>query len=294
MKQAGLDVPAIIDTRLVAGPLASEAAALGIRILYGKAISSVHGGKRVTGVAICSQAGEGGGVLEEINCDVVAMSGGWSPVVHLWSHCGGKLIWDEGQSHFRPDPSRPPLGADGTGFVSTAGIAHGAMTTCDCLVNGHDAGAAAAKLAGAKGKGGKAAKGDAPVEAAMMPVWIMPQGAGYKLRSKMWLDYQNDVKVSDVQLAAQEGFESVEHAKRYTTLGMATDQGKLSNINGLAILSDSLNQPIPQTGTTTFRPPYTPISMGSIGGEARGTIRIACFVTAVGSFVSPILRRFQK
>ncbi len=86
---------------------------------------------------------------------------------------------------------------------------------------------------------------------------------------KAWLDYQNDVKVSDVQLAAREGFESVEHTKRYTTLGMATDQGKLSNINGLAILSQSLNQAIPQTGTTTFRPPYTPISMGAIGGSAR-------------------------
>ena len=97
----------------------------------------------------------------------------------------------------------------------------------------------------------------------------MPQGAGYALRSKAWLDYQNDVKVSDVQLAAREGYESVEHTKRYTTLGMATDQGKLSNINGLAVLSKALDQAIPQTGTTTFRPPYTPISMGAIGGAAR-------------------------
>ena len=144
------------------------------------------------------------------------------------------------------------------------------MTTRDCLANGHDAGAAAAKLAGATGKAGNAAKGDAPVEAAMMPVWIMPQGAGYKLRSKMWLDYQNDVKVSDVQLAAQEGYESVQHTKRYTTLGMATDQGKPSNINGLAVLSDAVGQAIPATGTTTFRSPYTPISLGSIGCEARG------------------------
>jgi sarcosine oxidase subunit alpha len=100
----------------------------------------------------------------------------------------------------------------------------------------------------------------------------MPQGAAYKLRMKAWLDYQNDVKVSDVQLAAREGYESVEHAKRYTTLGMATDQGKLSNINGLAILSDALGQPIPQTGTTTFRPPYTPISLSAIAGAARGEI----------------------
>ena len=100
----------------------------------------------------------------------------------------------------------------------------------------------------------------------------MPQGAKIQLRMKSWLDYQNDVKVSDVQLAAREGFESVEHAKRYTTLGMATDQGKLSNINGLAILSDALGQPIPQTGTTTFRPPYTPISMSAIAGEAKGPL----------------------
>ncbi len=106
----------------------------------------------------------------------------------------------------------------------------------------------------------------------MAPVWLMPQGAQTKLREKAWLDYQNDVKVSDVRLAAQEGFVSVEHAKRYTTLGMATDQGKLSNINGLAILSDALGRPIPATGTTTFRPPYTPISMGAIGGEARGDV----------------------
>lgn len=101
---------------------------------------------------------------------------------------------------------------------------------------------------------------------------MMPAGAGIKLRSKAWLDFQNDVKVSDLQLAAQEGFESVEHAKRYTTLGMATDQGKLSNINGLATLAGALNADIPAVGTTTFRPPYTPISMGAIAGHARDEV----------------------
>jgi sarcosine oxidase subunit alpha len=107
-------------------------------------------------------------------------------------------------------------------------------------------------------------------EAPMMPVWQMPQGASVKLREKTFLDYQNDVKVSDVRLAAQEGFVSVEHAKRYTTLGMATDQGKLSNINGLAALAGALDAEIPSVGTTTFRPPYHPISMGAIAGAARG------------------------
>jgi len=271
LKQAGLDVPAVIDARGGAGPLAREAESLGIAVLFGSAISTVKGGKRVTGVGVCAQSGTGA-ELQQIECDAVAMSGGWSPVVHLWSHCGGKLIWDEVQNHFRPDPARPPLGADGTGFVHTAGAAHGVMSTHDCVVNGHGAGAAAASAAGAFKSPGKAPGGDAPHEAPMEPVWMMPLNAPYALRSKMWLDYQNDVKVSDVQLAAKEGYESVEHTKRYTTLGMATDQGKLSNINGLAVLSDALNQPIPATGTTTFRPPYTPISLGSIGGEASGDL----------------------
>ena len=272
MKNAGLDVPLILDARAAGGgALADEARSLGIRVENGKGIAKVKGGKRVTGIAVCAQAGEGMS-LEEVACDVVAMSGGWSPVVHLWSHCGGKLIWDEAQTMFRPDPEKTPTGAQGEAFVSAAGSANGAMGLSDIVTDAVSAGRVAAKATGGKPKTTKAPEADSPKMAAMEPIWLMPQGANIKLRSKSWLDYQNDVKVSDVQLAAREGFESVEHAKRYTTLGMATDQGKLSNINGLAILSDALNQPIPQTGTTTFRPPYTPISMASIAGEARGPI----------------------
>ena len=271
LKTLGLDIPVILDARQSGGgALADEARALGIRVENGKGIAKVKGGKRVEGVAICAQAGEGA-VLEEIACDAVAMSGGWSPVVHLWSHCGGKLIWDEAHAHFRPDPANPPKGAHGEGFVIPAGAANGAGDLASVVSDAHGAGRAAAKAVGHKPKG-KAPEASTSPEAPMQPVWLMPQGAGIKLRMKSWLDYQNDVKVSDVQLAAREGYESVEHAKRYTTLGMATDQGKLSNINGLAILSDALNQPIPQTGTTTFRPPYTPISLSSIAGEAKGEI----------------------
>ncbi|WP_420567641.1 sarcosine oxidase subunit alpha family protein [Thalassovita sp.] len=261
LHRAGLIVPAILDARPGGGgALAAEARELGIRVETGKAIAKVHGGKRVSGVSICLQAGEGA-TLEEIKCDAVAMSGGWSPVVHLWSHCGGKLLWDEGLAMFRPDPARPPLGADGQGFVTTAGAASGAMQLADVMAD-------AVVAAG----GTQAPDVPSTTDAPMLPVWIMPQGANAKLRMKSWLDYQNDVKVSDVQLAAREGYESVEHTKRYTTLGMATDQGKLSNINGLAVLSDALDQEIPRTGTTTFRPPYTPISMGAIAGEARDEI----------------------
>ncbi|MEP3347639.1 MAG: sarcosine oxidase subunit alpha family protein [Litoreibacter sp.] len=272
VKQAGLDVPVILDARPQGGgALADEARALGIRVETGKAIAKVKGSKRVTAVEICDHAGEGS-TLETIECDAVAMSGGWSPVVHLWSHCGGKLVWDDAQAHFRPDHERPPLGADGTGFVSVVGTADGELSTGACLSNAVKRTNEVITKLGSLPKRTAAPNATDDAMAPLMPVWKMPQGAGYKLRSKMWLDYQNDVKVSDVQLAAQEGYESVEHAKRYTTIGMATDQGKLSNINGLAILADSLNSPIPAVGTTTFRPPYTPISMGSIGGEASGEL----------------------
>ncbi|MFC2967815.1 sarcosine oxidase subunit alpha family protein [Acidimangrovimonas pyrenivorans] len=272
LKQAGLEVPAILDARDSAnGALPEQARALGIRVETGKGIAKVKGGKAVTGVAICAQAGEGA-VLEEIACDAVAMSGGWSPVVHLYSHCGGKLTWDAEHSMFRPDPARPPLGADGTGFVFAAGAANGALLAGEVLTDAQAATVAALEAAGFTPKGDAVATVGAPEEAPLLPVWTMPQGAAPALRMKMWLDYQNDVKVSDVQLAAREGYESVEHTKRYTTLGMATDQGKLSNINGLAVLSQALGEDIPQVGTTTFRPPYTPVTIGALAGEARGEI----------------------
>jgi sarcosine oxidase, subunit alpha len=236
LKAAGLDVPAILDARDTAtGALPEAARAVGIRVLTGKAIAKVKGTKRVTGVAICAQAGEGA-VQEEI-----PMSGGWSPVVHLWSHCGGKLNWDETISAFIPDPKRPPLNHDGLAMVEVVGSASGDLDLTGTSIT-------------------------------IPPVWVMPQGAPIQLRSKMWLDYQNDVKVSDVQLASREGYVSVEHTKRYTTLGMATDQGKLSNINGLAVLAETLGQEIPQVGTTTFRPPYTPVTIGALAGESRGEI----------------------
>ncbi|MCT4609747.1 MAG: sarcosine oxidase subunit alpha family protein [Pelagimonas sp.] len=270
--EAGVEVPAIIDARRDGGgALAQQARDMGIRVEVDRGIAKVKGGKRVTGVSMCNQQGEGG-VLEDIKCDAVAMSGGWSPVVHLWSHCGGKLTWDADQAFFRPDESRAPIGADGNGFVKVAGSANGFMSLAATLSDADRIGKAAAEATGAAPTTSAAPQASAQEEAPITPVWLMPANAHYGLRMKSWLDFQNDVKVSDVQLAAREGYESVEHTKRYTTLGMATDQGKLSNINGLATLSDALGEDIPQVGTTTFRPPYTPISLGSIAGEARGKI----------------------
>ncbi len=272
LKNAGLEVPVILDARAGGGgALAQAARDAGIRVENGKAIAKVKGGKRVKSVAICAQAGEGS-VLEEIECDAVAMSGGWSPVVHLWSHCGGKLVWDDADAMFRPNPEKAPTGEKGEAFVLTAGSASGHFGLDAILQDATDAGKTAAAQMGGKPVDVIAPAASARNEAPLEPVWMMPQGANIKLRMKAWLDFQNDVKVSDVQLAAQEGFESVEHTKRYTTLGMATDQGKLSNINGLATLAGALNAPIEKVGTTTFRPPYTPISMASIAGSARAEV----------------------
>ncbi|MBD3787110.1 MAG: sarcosine oxidase subunit alpha family protein [Sphingomonadales bacterium] len=250
---AGLTVPAIIDARPKAGgALVQAVKTRGVPVLEGRGVARVLGHKAVKGVEICAQAGEGG-AIQTIACDAVAMSGGWSPVVHLWSHSGGKLNWDAAAVMFRPDATRPPTGDAGQPLARCLGAANGLLTL--------DAIAAEAGLTA-----------QVEAEAPIVPVWTMPAGASDALKFKSFLDYQNDVKVSDVQLAAREGYESVEHTKRYTTLGMASDQGKLSNINGLAILSDTLGQSIPATGTTTFRPPYTPISFGAITGEARGEI----------------------
>ncbi len=272
LKTAGLDVPVIIDARASAtGALPEAARALGIRVETGRAIAKVKGGKRVTGISLCLQAGEGS-VLEDIACDAVAMSGGWSPVVHLWSHCGGKLIWDTDQVCFRPDAAKPPITHDGSAMVIAAGAANGALDDAAILPDARAAGTAAALAAGFAPEQPEEPSVSSAYNYQIESIWVMPQGAGHDLRSKMWLDYQNDVKVSDVQLAAREGYESVEHTKRYTTLGMATDQGKLSNINGLAVLSQALNADIPQVGTTTFRPPYTPVTLGALAGEARGEI----------------------
>ncbi|PIE06705.1 MAG: sarcosine oxidase subunit alpha [Rhodobacterales bacterium] len=270
MQAAGAEVIVIEARGMANGPLAERAKRQGIQLRAGRAVAEVLGGRRVKAVRLVPlRAGEAG---EEIACDAVAMSGGWSPVVHLWSHCGGKLVWDAAQALYRPDPEHPPRGADGAGFVHSAGAASGVLTLAGVLDDAWVAGEAAGI-----GAGGTAVQAGAPSAAPetvqpLEPVWIMPADAGPAKRAKMWLDFQNDVKVSDVQLAAQEGYESVEQTKRYTTLGMANDQGKTSNINGLAVLSGALGQAIPETGTTTFRPPYTPLTFGSIAGEARGKL----------------------
>ncbi len=185
-------------------------------------------------------------------CDLLLISGGWSPVVSLLSHRGVKPVWDAETACFLPGIASEA--------IQTVGAAAGLWRTGDCEASGEAAGRAAASgtpPASRPENGGWAA--------AIRPLYEI-KAAGRKLKS--FVDPQHDVTADDVRLAHREGFVSVEHLKRYTTLGMATDQGKMGNIIGLALMAEALGKDIPEVGTTTFRPPYTPVSLGALSGRA--------------------------
>ncbi|MEX0582561.1 MAG: hypothetical protein WD185_02745, partial [Sneathiella sp.] len=238
-----------------------------IEILQGYAITGTKGGKRVRAVevrAIQKGAKVYTSAARHIDCDLVAMSGGWSPVVHLFSQSQGKLEYDDGKACFLPGKAMQKL--------EVAGSLSGAFTLKDCLAGGYKAGSEAARTAGFTPKRKPAAPEiDEPEATAIEPYWIVPGsrpiGEGM---AKHFVDLQNDTTAADIELAVREGFESVEHIKRYTLTGFGTDQGKTSNINALAILSGILDKPIPKVGTTTFRPPYTPVSYGALAGRNLG------------------------
>ncbi|MDE0532415.1 MAG: sarcosine oxidase subunit alpha family protein [Albidovulum sp.] len=274
LSDAGIEVPAIIDTRPSAsGELPGLARERGLRVIESSGVAKIFGKRQVRGVAACSMGGSGE-ISEKINCDAIALSGGWSPTVHLWSHSGGKLRWDDHWVAFKPDPDFPPLGDDGIAVAYAAGAANGELLCRNIAADAEmaskralaDMGIDAVPVESPAVESG--VENEAPIE----PAWLVPNNMSCADRARSWIDYQNDVKVSDIDLAALEGYESVEHAKRYTTLGMATDQGKLSNVNGLAILASDLGTAIPDVGTTTFRPPYIPVAFGAIVGEAAGNL----------------------
>lgn len=193
------------------------------------------------------------GSTRTLECGALGMSGGWNPNVHMTCHQRGRPTWNDSLAAFVPGGVLPP------GMV-VAGAANGDMSTHGALYGGAQA---ARAVLGLKGRMPKLPQAeDAPVN--LTPFWYV-EGC-----SRAWLDQQNDVTVKDVKLSHQEGFRSVEHLKRYTTLGMATDQGKTSNMGGLAIMAELAGKTIPEVGTTIFRPPYTPTAIGVLAGRHRG------------------------
>jgi len=258
---AGVSIAAVVDSRIHAdAPLASELEKRSIRLMTGKTVGSAEGGQQVRYAQIVTTQGE----VEEperIECDLIAASGGWNPNVHLHSQSGARPVYQDSIVSFVPGTSRQA--------EISAGAAKGSFKLQECLDQGTAAGAEAAKLAGfKKGKGVKAAKAGDDGVYAVEALWIAP--TPYNKPYKQFVDMQNDVKASDVELASQEGYDSVELLKRYTTQGMATDQGKTSNVNALAILACQRGEPLPDVGITTFRPPYVPVAMGVFAGHTVG------------------------
>ncbi len=260
----------VVDTRKnISAEFKASLQQQSIRLFEGHAISSVRGAKGIESVRIMGLSDDGEslhGQAWEIVCTCVATSGGWTPSCHMFSQSGGKLKYEESIAGFIPDTTRAKKSCPNL----SAGSCNGVFTTSECVEQGADAGLKAAAAAGkpATSTDVAAFAVNETAQGAIAPLWLVPTvhpvGEG---NSKHFHDFQNDVTAADIQLAAREGFVSVEHLKRYTTTGMATDQGKTSNLNALAIMANIQGVSIPEVGTTTFRPPYTPLTFGAVGGQ---------------------------
>lgn len=246
LRDAGIELAAIVDRRDAAAIGAAPPS--GVAQHTGSAIVAVRGRRAVSGVAV------GGAHRLDVDCDLVACAGGFTPNVNLYSQAGGRLAWDERASMFVPSLALPGVAAVGAcagRFDVDGAIAHAAEIGCSAV-------GAALPPPGAAGLG------SVPADSRPDPAWL-PRRAG-----KVFVDLQNDVSAADVELAAREGYRSVEHFKRYTTNGMATDQGKTSNVNGLVVLGAATGRAPAQVGTTKFRPPERPVTIGAIVGERVG------------------------
>ncbi|GLX16261.1 sarcosine oxidase subunit alpha [Pseudomonas straminea] len=265
---AGRQVVAVADARNnPRGSWVEEARRRGVRVLTGSAVVEARGSKRVTGARICAIDAAKHKVTspgETVDCDLIVSSGGYSPVVHLASHLGGRPVWREDILAFVP----------GEGFQKRycAGAVNGVFGMGDSLADGFEAGAKAAADAGFQPVTGTLPKAEKRIEEASVALFQVPHDKGTSRAPKQFVDQQNDVTAAGIELATREGFESVEHVKRYTALGFGTDQGKLGNINGLAIAARSLGISISEMGTTMFRPNYTPVTFGAIAGRHCGEL----------------------
>ncbi|MFK7854672.1 MAG: sarcosine oxidase subunit alpha family protein [Granulosicoccus sp.] len=265
--EAGREVSCIVDTRKKPdGAVTEKAIELGIKVLVGSVVIEAKGSRRVTG-AVVAPINESGtflvGETELLECDTIASSGGWSPAVHLSCHTGSRPVWSEDILGFVPGST--------TEQRWSAGGIQGSRTVADCLTSGMTAGLDAASAAGYQQASDDIDEPPATtlgneVYCEAMPLFSVPHLKPPSRAPKQFVDLQNDVTAAGIEMTTREGFESIEHVKRYTALGFGTDQGKTGNINGMAIVAKSLGKSIEETGTTVFRPNYTPVSFGVVAG----------------------------
>ncbi|MFD0008022.1 sarcosine oxidase subunit alpha family protein [Streptomyces sp. NPDC127178] len=264
---AGIDIAAVVDARPeLSGRAAQVAGATGVRVLTGSAVVSAAGGGRLTGVTVqaLDEDGQLTGTRESFDCDLLAVSGGWSPVVHLHSQRQGRLRWDEELVAFVPDGT--------VRDQQVVGAARGTYDLDGCLAEGARAGAQAATDAGfpvVVPSLGDARSAPGPVRA----LWLVPAPDGEPATwDTHFVDLQRDVTVADVWRSTGAGMRGVEHVKRYTSLGTANDQGKTSGVNAIGVISEALGGSLGEIGTTAYRAPYTPIAFAALAGRERGEL----------------------
>jgi sarcosine oxidase, subunit alpha len=272
LQVAGVEVRAVVDARTGDGPLQQAARTQGIDVIGGAVVLDTAGSRRVEAVRIASFDGQTTtGPVRTLACDLLAMSGGFSPVVHLHAQSGGRPRWSDEDRCFLPGASAQAQ--------QSAGACNGSFNLGRCLAQGWQAGQEAAARTGFAALLGSAPP--APLGAAgrdgppvpPLPLWAVPTPADVvRDRAKAFVDFQNDVTAADIALAAREGYRSIELVKRYTAVGFGTDQGKLGNVNAMAIAAAVTDRSIAETGTTTYRPNYTPVSFGTLAGREVGDL----------------------
>ena len=261
-KKNGIN-PIIIDTRPDSQrPVVNEAKSLNINIKFNSGIFNTKGYLKVSSAMVGKFNADKNGYekLEKVSCDCICVSGNWTPTVHLSSQSGNRLKFDDTINAFVPNQPRQN--------ENTIGSAKGTFTLKQSLEDGFKKGFELSNKITGKTEKNIVPTSNEKIYGPHDKFWCMPlpKNKNYK----RFVDFQNDVAVSDIELAVREGFRSIEHVKRYTTLGMATDQGKTSNLNGLQLVSNIEKKIIPEVGHTTFRPPYTPITIGTIVGREVG------------------------
>ena len=271
LAQAGASIAAIVDCRSHgAGAVAEPLREAGVDIFHGCVVAGVSGRDGVRSVHVVSMSAGAGAVngdVKTVHCDLLVMSGGWNPAVHLHSQAGGRIDWDDARACFVPGAVRQ--------YHVSVGACNGSFSLDACLEEGKQAGLEAARACGfepvpfSTPEAGREPPG---AERPLQPLWSIPLPQSPLRHPKQFVDYQNDTTVADVYQAVQEGYRNVEHVKRYTALGFGTDQGKMGNINGMAVLAECLDKPVAEVGTTTFRPPYTGAGFGPCAGAAVGEL----------------------
>ncbi|ERS91095.1 sarcosine oxidase subunit alpha family protein [Halomonas sp. PBN3] len=260
--EAGREVVAIVDARRHPdGELVEQARARGIRIIEGSAVIEAKGDKRVSGARVATIDAEAfsvTGQAETLACDTIASSGGYSPVIHLASHTGARPTWNEEILGFVPSLVKG---------VHAAGSARGVHDLAGGLADGMAKAREALTALGRSADAIELPRADVIREGQACALYQVPHEKPTLRAPKQFVDLQNDVTAAAIELATREGFESIEHVKRYTAMGFGTDQGKLGNINGMAIAARCLGKSIPEVGTTVFRPNYTPVTFGAIVGR---------------------------